>query len=46
MKQRLVRLSNRFDVFFDELIEQHLDPNKATPKENDLVEIILSIQKE
>lgn len=45
MKQRLVRLSSRFDAFFDELIEQHLHPNKATSMEKDLVEILLSLQK-
>ncbi|GAB4837175.1 hypothetical protein Ancab_002086 [Ancistrocladus abbreviatus] len=45
-KSRLQKLSRRFDNFFNEIIEEHLDPQKIEKREKDLLDVLLNIQKD
>ncbi|KAL5998232.1 hypothetical protein ACLOJK_009170 [Asimina triloba] len=45
MKQRLIHTFKRFDCFFDEIIEEHRYPNRASNEHKDLVDVLLDIQK-
>ncbi|KAA0055280.1 cytochrome P450 71A1-like [Cucumis melo var. makuwa] len=46
MKSRLVRTANGFDKLFDQVIAEHLDPEREKLEESqDLVDILLEIQK-
>ncbi|XVF54585.1 hypothetical protein PTKIN_Ptkin05aG0193100 [Pterospermum kingtungense] len=46
MKSRLQHTFRRFDQFFDEVINEHLDPEKQKEKQTkDLVDVLLDIQR-
>ncbi|GMN58587.1 hypothetical protein TIFTF001_027682 [Ficus carica] len=46
MKSRLVDTFNRFDQLFDQVVAEHLDPNREKDDEHkDLVDVLLDIQK-
>ncbi|GAB4837177.1 hypothetical protein Ancab_002088 [Ancistrocladus abbreviatus] len=45
-KPRLQKLAWRFDNFFNEIIEEHLDPQKIEKRETDLLDVLLNIQKD
>lgn len=46
MKSRLVNTFNRFDQLFDQIVAEHLDPNREKDDEhNDLVDVLFDIQK-
>ncbi|XP_077229216.1 cytochrome P450 71AP13-like [Tasmannia lanceolata] len=44
-KRRLQSAFKRFDRFFDEVIEQHLNSKKAMEENKDLVDVLLELQK-
>ncbi|GAB4837192.1 hypothetical protein Ancab_002101 [Ancistrocladus abbreviatus] len=45
-KSKLHKLFRRFDNFFNEIIEEHLDPQKKEKRETDLLDVLLNIQKD
>ncbi|GAB4837208.1 hypothetical protein Ancab_002114 [Ancistrocladus abbreviatus] len=45
-KSRLQKLSRCFDNFFNEIIEEHLDPQKKEMREKDLLDVLLNIRKD
>ncbi|GMH01229.1 hypothetical protein Nepgr_003068 [Nepenthes gracilis] len=44
-KSRLEKTFRRFDKFFDELIEERLDPGRKKTREKDLLDVLLDVQK-
>lgn len=46
MKLRLQNTFKRFDQFFDEVLKEHLNPNRNKEELKDLVDILLEIQKD
>lgn len=44
MKSRLERTFKSFDKFFDEVIKEHLDPEREKGEHKDLVDVLLEIQ--
>ncbi|KAK8986867.1 hypothetical protein V6N11_055188 [Hibiscus sabdariffa] len=43
------RLENAFkqlDIFYQELIDEHLDPNRLKPERNDIIDVLLQIRKD
>lgn len=45
MKARLQNTFRRFDLFFDEVIKEHLNPKREKEEHKDLVDVLLEIQK-
>ncbi|KAE9453306.1 hypothetical protein C3L33_14792, partial [Rhododendron williamsianum] len=45
MKSRLQNTFRRFDRFFDEVIEEHLNPERDKEEHRDLVDVLLEIQE-
>ncbi|XP_058193830.1 cytochrome P450 71AP13-like [Rhododendron vialii] len=45
MKSRLQNTFRRFDRFFDEVIEEHLNPEREKEEHKDLVDVLLEIQE-
>ncbi|GAB4837180.1 hypothetical protein Ancab_002091 [Ancistrocladus abbreviatus] len=45
-KSRLQKLARRFDKFFNEIIEEHLDPQNTEKRETNLLDVLLNIQKD
>lgn len=45
MKSRLQNTFQRFDRFFDEVIQEHLNPKREKEGHKDLVDVLLEIQK-
>ncbi|KAK2970145.1 hypothetical protein RJ640_019613 [Escallonia rubra] len=45
VKSRLRNTFRRFDHFFDEVIEEHINPKRETEEHKDLVDVLLEIQK-
>ncbi|KAL5544047.1 hypothetical protein UlMin_007831 [Ulmus minor] len=45
MKSRLVHAFERFDKLFDEIIAEHLNPNREKDEHKDLVDVLLDIQR-
>ncbi|GAB4837212.1 hypothetical protein Ancab_002116 [Ancistrocladus abbreviatus] len=45
-KSRLQKLFRRLDNFLNEIIEEHLDPQKERKQKDDLLDVLLSIQKD
>ncbi|GMH01222.1 hypothetical protein Nepgr_003061 [Nepenthes gracilis] len=45
-KSRLQKTFRRFDKFFDELIEERLDPGRKKTQEKDLLDVLLDVQKD
>ncbi|KAK9090283.1 hypothetical protein Sjap_023460 [Stephania japonica] len=45
MKGKLVRLSRRFDRFFDRMIEEHMNNTRVGLDHKDLIDVLLDIQQ-
>ncbi|GMH01230.1 hypothetical protein Nepgr_003069 [Nepenthes gracilis] len=45
-KSRLKKTFQRFDKFFDELIEERLDPGRNKTREKDLLDVLLDVHKD
>ncbi|KAM0979434.1 hypothetical protein ACFX13_015571 [Malus domestica] len=45
MKSRLQETFRRFDELFDQMVTDHLNPNREKEKHKDLVDVLLDIQK-
>lgn len=45
IKSKLQNTFQRFDQFFDEMIKEHLDPEREKQEHKDLVDVLLDIQK-
>ncbi|GAB4858013.1 hypothetical protein Ancab_040536 [Ancistrocladus abbreviatus] len=45
-RSRADKLFQNFDTFLNEVIDEHLDPERVKPKEKDLLDVLLSIQKD
>ncbi|KAK7349670.1 hypothetical protein VNO77_07225 [Canavalia gladiata] len=45
LEARLERNSKVMDEFFKEVIEEHLDPSRETPEEEDLIDVLLQLKK-
>ncbi|KAK2997979.1 hypothetical protein RJ639_025489 [Escallonia herrerae] len=45
VKSRLRNTFRRFDHFFDEVIEEHINPKREKEEHKDLVDVLLEIQK-
>ncbi|XVE69780.1 hypothetical protein DITRI_Ditri10aG0018200 [Diplodiscus trichospermus] len=43
---RLEKNFKEFDIFFQELIDEHLDPNRPKPEQEDIIDVLLQIWKE
>ncbi|KAL6973074.1 hypothetical protein U1Q18_027248 [Sarracenia purpurea var. burkii] len=46
MKSKLQNTSKRFDELFDEVIKEHLNPEREKEEHKDLVDVLLEIQKD
>ncbi|KAK8527657.1 hypothetical protein V6N12_054862 [Hibiscus sabdariffa] len=42
----LEKTFEEFDTFYQELIDEHLDPNRPKPEENDIIDVLLQISKD
>ncbi|KAK8985410.1 hypothetical protein V6N11_068667 [Hibiscus sabdariffa] len=42
---RLEKNFKELDIFYQELIDEHLDPNRIKPEENDIVDLLLQLYK-
>ncbi|XVE94598.1 hypothetical protein REPUB_Repub02eG0022300 [Reevesia pubescens] len=42
---RIERNFKDFDIFYQELIDEHLDPNRPKPEQEDIVDVLLQIWK-
>ncbi|KAK8527669.1 hypothetical protein V6N12_054874 [Hibiscus sabdariffa] len=42
----LEKTFQEFDTFYQELIDEHLDPNRPKPEENDIIDVLLQISKD
>ncbi|KAL4309893.1 hypothetical protein GQ457_01G002350 [Hibiscus cannabinus] len=42
----LEKTFEEFDTFYQELIAEHLDPNRPKPEENDIIDVLLQISKD
>ena len=42
---RLEKIFNEFDAFYQEIIEEHLDPNRPEPDHEDILDVLLQICK-
>jgi len=43
------RLENNFkelDTFYQEVIDEHMDPNRKTPENEDLIDVLLQLKKQ
>ncbi|XP_048443846.1 cytochrome P450 71AP13 [Pyrus x bretschneideri] len=45
MKSRLKETFRRFDELFDQMVTDHLNPNREKEKHKDLVDVLLDVQK-
>ncbi|XP_017980951.1 PREDICTED: cytochrome P450 83B1 [Theobroma cacao] len=43
---RLEKKFKEFDIFYQELIDEHLDPNKSKLEQNDIIDVLLQISKD
>ncbi|KAL4308155.1 hypothetical protein GQ457_01G002470 [Hibiscus cannabinus] len=43
---RLEKIFKELDTFYQELIDEHLDPNRPKPEENDIIDVLLQISKD
>ncbi|EOY19785.1 Cytochrome P450, putative [Theobroma cacao] len=43
---RLEKNFKDFDRFYQELINEHLDPNRSKPKQEDIIDVLLQIRKD
>ncbi|KAK8527646.1 hypothetical protein V6N12_054851 [Hibiscus sabdariffa] len=43
---RLEKTYKELDTFYQELIDEHLDPNRPKPEENDIIDVLLQISKD
>ncbi|KAL4312577.1 hypothetical protein GQ457_01G002340 [Hibiscus cannabinus] len=43
---RLQKTFEELDVFYQELIDEHLDPNRPKPNEKDIIDVLLQISKD
>ncbi|KAK8527662.1 hypothetical protein V6N12_054867 [Hibiscus sabdariffa] len=43
---RLQKTFEELDVFYQELIDEHLDPNRPKPDEKDIIDVLLQISKD
>lgn len=45
-KSRLKKTFQRFDSFFNEVLQEHLDPHRKKKGEKDLLDVLLDVQKD
>lgn len=45
LQQRLERAFSKLDSFYDEIIECHVNQNRTNPEEEDIVDVLLHVQK-
>jgi len=43
---RLERTFKEFDKFFQEVIDEHMDPNRNTPENEDIIDVLLQLKKQ
>ncbi|KAL4310299.1 hypothetical protein GQ457_01G002310 [Hibiscus cannabinus] len=43
---RLEKTFKELDTFYQELIDEHLDPNRIKPEQNDIIDVLLQISKD
>ncbi|KAG4127165.1 hypothetical protein ERO13_D10G200500v2 [Gossypium hirsutum] len=43
---RLEKTSKELDIFYQQLINEHLDPNRQKPEQEDILDVLLRIQKD
>ncbi|OMO87453.1 Cytochrome P450 [Corchorus capsularis] len=43
---RLEKNFQEFDKFYQELIDEHLDPNRAKPEQEDIIDVLLQLWKD
>ena len=46
MISRLEKVSEELDLFCQKIIDEHLDPNKPMPEQEDITDILLRLQKD
>lgn len=46
LEKRVDKCFKGLDSFYDKVIEEHLDPKRPTPEHEDLVDVLLRIQKD
>ncbi|KAJ9674883.1 hypothetical protein PVL29_024047 [Vitis rotundifolia] len=46
MISRLEKISEELDLFCQEIIDEHLDPNRPMPQQEDITDILLRLQKD
>ncbi|KAL5713269.1 hypothetical protein ACHQM5_015361 [Ranunculus cassubicifolius] len=46
LSTRLEKIFNTFDVFYQQIIDEHLDPTKQKTEQDDIIDILLGIQKD
>ncbi|KAJ7966839.1 Cytochrome P450 [Quillaja saponaria] len=42
---RLEKNFKKFDIFYQQLIDEHLDPNRPNPEQHDIIDVLLRIMK-
>ncbi|KAJ7966840.1 Cytochrome P450 [Quillaja saponaria] len=42
---RLEKNFKEFDIFYQQLIDEHLDPNRPNPEQHDIIDVLLRIMK-
>ena len=45
MHARLQRIFKELDKFYQEVIEEHMDPNRRTPEGEDIIDVLLQLKK-
>jgi hypothetical protein len=43
---RLEKNFSEFDVFYEEIIDEHLDPKRTKPEKEDIIDVLLRLKKE
>ncbi|KAK7349661.1 hypothetical protein VNO77_07203 [Canavalia gladiata] len=43
---RLERIFKQLDEFYQEVIDEHMDPNRNTPQEEDIIDVLLQLKKQ
>ncbi|XP_027099114.1 6,7,8-trihydroxycoumarin synthase-like [Coffea arabica] len=46
MLSRLEKVFNKLDLFYQELIDEHLDPNRPTSMDGDIIDLLLQLQND
>jgi len=46
LRARLERNFKELDTFYQEVIDEHMDPNRKTPENEDLIDVLLQLKKQ